>query len=86
MLFERPNGALTDDVGVESLPSELEAVAEALRAAGHALTMSAYERFAAAFARIHDAADATQLARQRCDEARRSVEALLRQPPNAPSR
>ena len=118
MLSERTNDALADDVGVEALPSELDAVAEALRAAGGVLAMSAsrvvpaadrgdssicsryqraaaswpttpppsYERFAAAFARIHDAADATRLARRRCDEARRSVEALLRQPPNALSR
>jgi hypothetical protein len=104
--------------GVEELPSELEALAEALRAAGRALEMSAsrvvpaaepldasvcsryqraaaswptapppsHERFAGAVARIHDAADATRLAARRCDEARRSVEALLRKAPRAPSR
>ena len=37
-----------------------------------------YERFAAALARLHDAAAATRLAAHRCDEARRTVEALLR--------
>jgi hypothetical protein len=118
MLSERTNGALAADVGVEALASELDAVAEALRAAGGVLATSAsrvlpaadrgdssicsryqraaaswpttpppsHERFAGAVARIHDAADATRLAGRRCDEARRSVEALLRQPPSAPSR
>ena len=37
-----------------------------------------YERFAAALAHFHDAATATRLAAHRCDEARRTVEALLR--------
>ena len=37
-----------------------------------------YERFAAALAHLHDAAAATRLAAHRCDEARRTVEALLR--------
>jgi len=103
--------------GVEGLPAELEALAEALRAAGRALAMSAsrvvpaaepldpsvcsryqraaarwptapppsHEGFAAAVARFHDAADAARLAGRRCDEARRTVEALLRPAPNAPS-
>ena len=117
MLSERADGAPADTAGVEALPSELEAVAEALRAAGGVLAMSAsrvvpaadrgdsgicsryqraaaswptapppsHERFAAAVARIHDAADATRLAARRCDEATRSVEALLRPTPSAPS-
>ena len=103
--------------GVEELPAELEALAEALRAAGRSLAMSAsrvvpaaesldpsvcsryqraaaswptapppsHERFAGALARLHDAADATRLAARRCDEARRTVEALLRPAFNAPS-
>jgi hypothetical protein len=103
--------------GVEQLPSELEALAEAVRAAGRALATSAsrvvpaaepfdpsvcsryqraaaswptdpppsHERFAGALARFHDAADATRLAARRCDEARKTVEALLRPAPNAPS-
>lgn len=37
-----------------------------------------HERFAAALAQLHDAAAATRLAGRRCDEARRTVEALLR--------
>jgi len=103
--------------GVEELPAELEALAEALRAAGRALGTSAsrvvpaaeprdpsvcsrYQRaaarwptvpppshggFATALARLHDAADATRMAGRRCDEARRTVEALLRPASNAPS-
>lgn len=114
MLSERANDVPAHDVGVGALPSELEAVAEALRAAGGVLAMSAsrvvpaaergdssicdryhraaaswpttpapsHERFAAALARIHDAADATRLAVQRCDEARQTIEALLHPPPN----
>ena len=117
MLSERANGAPAGDVGVNALPSELEAVAEALRAASCVLASSAsrvvpaadpgdtgicsryqraaaswpsmpppsHERFAAALARLHDAADATRLAARRCDEARQIVEALLRPAPNAPS-
>ena len=114
MLSERANGALADGVEVEALPSELEAVAEALRAAGGVLAMSAsrvvpaagrgdssicdryqraaaswpttpapsHEGFAAALARIHEAADATRLAGERCDEARQTIEALLHPPSN----
>ena len=37
-----------------------------------------HERFAAALARLDDAATATRRAAHRCDEARRTVEALLR--------
>jgi hypothetical protein len=131
MLFQQTNRAAADELlrdattvervhpgaGVDELPSELEALAEALRAAGRALAMSAsrvvpaaepfdpsvcsryqraaarwptaappsHERFAAALARFHDAADATRLAGRRCDEARRTVEALLRPAANAPS-
>ena len=124
MLSERTNNAVTHelvvaaaalepaghDAAVESLPSELEALSEALRAAGSALAMSgarvvpaaeshdqdvcrryqraaaiwptdpppSHERFAAALAHLHDAAAATRLAARRCDEARRTIEALLR--------
>ena len=39
-----------------------------------------HEGFAAALARLHDAADATRLAARRCDEARWAVQALLRTP------
>lgn len=124
MLSERTNSAATDEllvaatalarVGHEgppvSLPGDLEALSEALRAAGSALAMSGarvvsaaeshdqgvcrryqraaamwptdpppcHERFAAALAHLHDAAAATRLAARRCDEARRTVEALLR--------
>jgi hypothetical protein len=131
MLSQHTNSAAADELlrdattlervdpgaGVEDLPSELEALAEALRAAGRALAMSAsrvvpaaepldpsvcgryqraaarwptaapptHERFAAALARFHDAADATRLAGRRCDEARRTVEALLRPAPTIPS-
>jgi len=116
MLTERTN-ATADDVGVEASPFELEAVAEALRAAGGVLEMSAtrvvpaadrgdfsicsryqraaaswpttpppsHEGFAGAVAQIHAAARATRLAARRCDEARRTVEALLRPAPNARS-
>lgn len=124
MLSERMKGAAADELlvaaavleraghdgPVESLPSDLEALSEALRAAGSALAMSrsrvvpaadppdhgvcrryqraaamwptdpppSHERFAAALAHLHDAAAATRLAARRCDEARRTVEALLR--------
>jgi hypothetical protein len=123
MLSERTNGAEVDALlavatalegadhgGVEALPSDLDALTEALRAAGRALEKSAsqvvpaaepldhricsryqraaaswpttpppsYERFAAALADLHDAADAARLATRGCDKARRSVEALLR--------
>ena len=124
MLSERTNPAAADQLlacataldgaghgsGVEALPSELEALAEALRGAGRALATSAsrvvpaaerfdhticgryqraaaswpvspppsYERFAAATASLHDAAGAARLAARRCDEARRTVEMLLR--------
>ena len=123
MLSERTNNAATDELvvaaatlepsghdPVESLPSELEALSEALRAAGSALATSgarvvpaaeppdhgvcrryqraaamwptdsppSHERFAAALAHLHDAANATRLAARRCDEAGRTVEALLR--------
>ena len=124
MLSERMNKAVIDDLAVaaaalepaghdapvESLPSELEAVSEALRAVGSALATSgarlvpaaeppdhgvcrryqraaamwptdpppSHERFAAALAHLHDAAAATRLAARRCDEARRTVDALLR--------
>jgi len=124
MLSERTNNTVTDelvaaaaalepaghDVPVQSLPSELEALSEALRAAGSALSRSgarvvpaaeppdqgvcrryqraaamwptdpppSHERFAAALAQLHDAAAASRLAARRCDEARRTIEALLR--------
>ena len=122
MLSQRTNGDAADELlaaataleaeygGVEALPSDLEALTEALRAAGRALEKSAsrvvpaaepldqricsryrrataswpttpppsYERFAAALAHFHDAADAARLATRRCDKARRTVEALLR--------
>ena len=123
MLSERNNGAAADGLlvaataveaadhgGVETLPSELEALAEALRAAGRAVATSAsrvvpvaeplddgvcgryrraaaswpttpsptHEAFSSALARLHDAAAATRLAARRCDEARRTFEALLR--------
>ena len=123
MLSERTNGAAADELlaaataleradhgGVEALPSDLEALTEALRAVVRALEKSAsrvvpaaepldericsryqraaaswptttppsYERFAAALAHLHDAADAARLATRRCDKARRTVEALLR--------
>ena len=124
MLSGRTNGVAVDEllvgvtelergghgVGVESLPSDLQALTEALRAAGGALDASSsrvapaphtvdhsvcrryqraaamwptdsppsHERFAAALAHLHDAANATRLAARRCDEAGRTVEALLR--------
>ena len=123
MLSEQTNGAASDELlaaatpleradhgGVESLPSELETLTEALRAASRALEKSvsrvvpaaepldhricsryqraaarwpttpppSYERFAAALAHFHDAAEAARLATRRCDKARRTVEALLR--------
>jgi hypothetical protein len=127
MLSQLTNGAATDELrhaaaavqqvdhgaGVLALPSELEALTEALRDAGSALAASAsrvvppakpehdhsmsghyqraaaswptapppsHEELAAALARLHDAADATQLAARRCDEARWAVQALLRTP------
>jgi hypothetical protein len=132
MLSERTNGAAADELlvaatavdpadhgaGVEALPSELEALAEALRAAGRALATSAsrvvpaaepfdhsicgryqraaaswptapppsHEGFTAALSRLHDAASATRSAARRADEARQTVEALLRPSRNAPSR
>ena len=124
MLSERTNRAATEELlvaatalararhegALESLPGDLEALTEALRAAGSALAMAgarvvpvaeshdhgicrryqraaamwptdpppSHERFAAALAHLHDAAAATRLATRRCDEARRTVEALLR--------
>jgi hypothetical protein len=116
MLSQQANRAQPGP-GIEELPSELEALAEELRAAGRALATSAsrvvpaaepfdpsvcsryqraaarwptaeppsHERFAAALARFHDAADATRLAGRRCDEAGGAVEALLRPPPDASS-
>lgn len=124
MLSERTNGAATDELlatataleradqggGVQALPTDLEALAEAMRDAGRALAASGsrvvpaaepldrsvcdrYQRaaaswptapspshggFAAALSHLHDAADAARLAARRCDEARRTVEALLR--------
>jgi len=99
--------------GVEALPSELEALSEALRVAGRALETSAsrvvpavepsaygeryqraaarwptappppHEAFAAALARLHDAAGAARLAARRCDEARRTVDVLLRTTPHS---
>jgi hypothetical protein len=124
MLSERTNGAATDGLllaatpvgrtdpggGVQTLPGELEGLAEALRAAGRALETSAarvvpaaepldhgicsryqraaagwplspppsHERFASTLAGLHDAAGAARLAARRCDEARRTVDALLR--------
>jgi len=132
MLTQQTNSAAADELlrdattvervhpgaGVEELPAELEALGEALRAAGRVLGMSAsrvvpaadpldasvcsrYQRaaarwptapppshggFAAALARFHDAADATRMAARRCDEARRALDALLRQAPDAPAR
>jgi hypothetical protein len=97
-------------VDVETLPSELDALAEALRASGRALATSAsgvvpaaeprdhgactryqraaaswpttpppsHEAFTGTLASLHDAADAARLAARRCDDARRTVEALLR--------
>ena len=124
MLFERTNSVAADELRLAatalpraghegplgSLPGELEALTEALRAAGSALAMSgvrvvpaaesrdqgvcrryqraavmwptasppSHERFADALAHLHDAAAATRLAARRCDQARRTVEALLR--------
>ena len=124
MLSERTNTAATDGLllaatavarsdpggGVQTLPGELEGLAEALRAAGRALEASAarvvpaaqpfdrgicsryqraaagwptspapsYERFASTLAGLHDAAGAARLAARRCDEARRTVDLLLR--------
>ena len=104
--LEQPGG----DAALESLPDQLDALAEALRTAESALATSgvrvvpaaarsdhgasrryqraaamwptvpppSYERFAAALAHLHDAAAATRLAAHRYDEARRTVEALLR--------
>lgn len=37
-----------------------------------------HERFAAALASLHEAADAARLAARRCDEAREAVDVLLR--------
>jgi hypothetical protein len=37
-----------------------------------------YERLAAALSSLHEAADATRLAARRCDQARETVEGLLR--------
>lgn len=124
MLTERTNSASADELRVaatalartrhespmESLPGDLEALTEALRAAGSALAMSgarvvpaaeshdqgvcgryqraaamwptdpppSHERFAAALAQLHAAAAATLLTARRCDEARQTVETLLR--------
>ena len=110
MLIERTNAATAHEGPLESLPSDLEALTDALRAAGRALAMSgarvvpaaeshdegvcrryqraavmwptdpppSHERFAAALAHLHAAAATTQLAARHCDEARQTVEALLR--------
>jgi hypothetical protein len=125
MLSQRTSSAVADrrladatDVEVEALPRELEALAEAFRAAGRSLDSLAsrvvpaaepcdpsvcsryqraaaswpttpspsHEAFAAGLARFHDAADAARVAARRCDEARLTVEALLRPAPRPPSR
>ena len=131
MLSERTNSAAADELLVaatalarvgpqdprESLPGDLAALTEALRAAGSAVAKSGarvvpaaashnegvcrryqraaalwptdpppcHERFAAALTDLHDAAAATRLAARRCDEARRTVEALLRSSHAGPS-
>jgi hypothetical protein len=80
---------------LETLASRVVPAAEPLdssvcsryqRAAAHWPTTPppSHERFAGALARFHDAADATRLAGRRCDEARRTVEAMLHPSRNAP--
>jgi hypothetical protein len=96
-------------VDVETLPAELERLAETLRTAARAQQASArrvvpaargtdddassryrraavgwpvspappHERFAAALASFHEAADAARLAARRCDRAKQAVEALF---------
>jgi hypothetical protein len=123
MLLEPAHGAATDGLlavsqvgrtdssgGIETMPDELEGLAETLRLVGWALEASAtrvvpaaqpfdrgicsryqraaagwptspapsYERFAATLAGLHDAAGAARVAARRCDEARRTVDLLLR--------
>jgi hypothetical protein len=124
MLPERTHGAPAHDLLVAAsavehtdrggdpaaLAAELDALGEALRAAGHACEQSAfrvvpggrpldrgicsrfqraaaswptspspsYERFAAALASLHAAADAARQAAHRCDRAREAVDGLLR--------
>jgi hypothetical protein len=124
MLSERTNGAPAHDLLVAAsavehidhggdpaaLAGTLEALGEALRAAGRACEQSAfrivpggrpldrgicsryqraaanwptspspsYERFAAALASLHGAADAARQAARRCDQAREAVDGLLR--------
>jgi len=131
MLYQRTHSATADELRLaateipraghegplESFPGDLDALTEALRAAGSALAMSgvrvvpaaeshdqgvcrryqraavvwptdpppSHERFAAALAQLHDAAAATRLAARRCDEARQTVEALLRSSDHAGS-
>ena len=114
LLAATPVGRTDPGGGVETLPGELEGLAEALRAAGRALETSAarvvpaaepsdrgicsryqraaagwpvspppsYERFASTLAGLHDAAGAARLAARRCDEARRTVDVLLRTGPS----
>jgi hypothetical protein len=124
MLSERTNGAAAHDLVVAAnvvehtdhggdpaaLPGELEALGEALRAAGRVCEKYAFrvvpgaqpldrgicsryrraaaswptspppshERFAAALATLHGAADAARQAAGRCDRAREAIDGLLR--------
>jgi hypothetical protein len=124
MLSERTNGGAAHDLLVAAeavehtdhggdpaaLPRELEALGDALHAAGRVCEQSAfrivpggqpldrgicsryqraaaswptsqspsYERFAAALASLHGAAEAARQAARRCDRAREAVDGLLR--------